>query len=120
MLGYFCTRAPFAQLQRTLEQLGLARFEAWSKDDVLSTDPTHPSHFDSSQEMKFPKGTMLYDIPRRSEQELPFDLICKVDTTARGFFEERVFKGEFQVQTIFLRTELPTQSSRGEFHVNLA
>lgn len=118
--GYFYTRSPYGQIQRTLEKLGLGEFPATSPDSVLSTDPPKPSTFASTQRFAYPAGEILYNFVKGEDFELPTTVVVDVKTTATGHLVERAIRGSFTCSMTFIGLPMPPHALHGRFEVLLA
>lgn len=118
--GYFLTRSPFGQIQRTLEKLGLGEVTAQSSDTVLSTDASKPSTFQSTQRYAFAAGEILYDFATDQEVELPRDIVVNVSLWATGHLEGRALRGTFRTQLQVMGLPVPKQGLEGKFEVLLS
>ncbi len=119
LIGFFRMRSPFAQVQRTVEKLGLNGFEAICTDSTLSTDRDTPSKFYSVQTLRFPKGENLYDFTSGKEVSLPMEIAVKAETFAVGHLEGEKFSGIFKAK-LNLGAIAPPMITEGKFQVFLA
>jgi hypothetical protein len=118
--GYFFTRSPYGQIQRTLEKLGLGEFPATSPDTVLSTDPQRPSTFASTQRFAYPAGEILYNFVTGQDVELPTTIVVDVTTSATGHLEGCAIRGSFVCSMQFGEGKTPPHELQGRFEVLLA
>jgi hypothetical protein len=119
IIGYFSTRAPYAQMQRTIDKLGIGTYEALCDDVELSTAAERPSTFVLKQEIVYPQGEIIYDFRTSQDVRLTRELRAVVSSSAAGYLVGRTFSGLFRVQFEFVTLQFSINTG-GRFEMFLA
>jgi hypothetical protein len=93
-------------LQTMNEQIGLNIVDLVTDDDVLSTDPAHPTVFRAAREMLIPKGSPTIDINTWQHANAPVDFRVQVVIEARGHLAGQKFAGDF-TSTMRMSFDMP-------------
>lgn len=91
--GVLLYRSPMQHLQPIIAAMGHDRFEFFSADEFISTDPTKPTIFQNATQGHLEPGTLIPLGPGQPEIPFPMGFDARVWTEATGFVEGDRFKG---------------------------
>lgn len=118
MVAYLKTESPFEQMQELNKMLGMESFEIFTKDEVISDSPSHPTVFSCEINYVIPKGTQLYDFTTGEHNTALIDITVKTRTEARGFLSGNNFSGEFIASLASSAFPVPI-TMNGKFEIKL-
>ena len=91
--AYMRTVAPVVTIQKLGEQLSYDSFEMLCEDKFLSSDPNIPSVLRCLKELKFPAGSVLFDVEKWQNVTLPDEYSVACIWEASGFLHDHKFSG---------------------------
>ena len=97
LMAYFEGRPPYLGIQKTLDDLGLNKVEAYSDARELSTDPASPTIFRARAAASFPKGQQMLDLTTHTYKVLTRTLNAEIDFEAAGYLVSSLFGGYFRL-----------------------
>jgi Type I restriction enzyme R protein N terminus (HSDR_N) len=121
LMAYFEGRPPYLGIQKTIDDLGLNKVEAYSDARELSTDPALPTIFRAKAAASFPEGQQMLDLTTHTYKVLARTLNVEIDFEAAGSLNARRFAGDFRLACTYKDdSSLNVQLiSRGEFEFQL-
>jgi len=118
--AYIETEVPFQSLQQLNEKLGLHIMRLFSESNTISLDPDNPTIFAASTNNILPQGEKVLNFLTGQETSFPMNIHVQTETTASGYLEGNIFKGEFKAILIYKEYNNLQVSLQGDFRVHLA
>jgi hypothetical protein len=105
-------------MQNLNKKLGLDQLEAYSEDQVISTNESNPTVFTSEKRIIIPRGETLSGIGTPSTT-LPTNLTAITKTRDEGILKRNIFAGKFFGEIDYLEWSTKIKME-GAFHIHIS